>query len=208
MIFSAKKEDTKPLVIPLIANTKTSSALAALKSLKNTLDGVEEDVVIVENELKPIVIDISGADTITLEEKAAAEILNSLVEKQNLENTDNGLVLPLTADELPLDGAAESTIDDYENIPIANFGLAMLRGMGWKDEENKKKTDAKIDGPTLRPKGMGLGADKMIKAKPLLVEPARGEVLAIQKSASVRVLSGKHKDLYGQVSVKHLFIFF
>lgn len=123
-----------------------------------------------------------------------------------LADGQSSLVLPLTsADELPLDGAREPTQDDYDAIPIGHFGLAMLRGMGWKDEDKKgsdgKPLDpTKIDGPVLRPKGMGLGADKMIKAKALLVQPAKGEVLSIRKGASVRVLSGKQKDLYGTVS--------
>lgn len=89
----------------------------------------------------------------------------------------------------------------------------MLRGMGWKDEakigsDGKPLDPTKIDGPVLRPKGMGLGADKMIKAKPLLVQPAKGEVLSIRKGASIRVLSGKQKDLYGTVSTLTHFGFF
>lgn len=31
----------------------------------------------------------------------------------------------------------ESTLDDYESVPIEQFGLAILRGMGWKDGEGK-----------------------------------------------------------------------
>lgn len=27
----------------------------------------------------------------------------------------------------------ESKLEDYEKIPVENFGLAMLRGMGWKE---------------------------------------------------------------------------
>ena len=29
--------------------------------------------------------------------------------------------------------AEVSTMDDYENVPIEQFGMAMLRGMGWKE---------------------------------------------------------------------------
>lgn len=29
----------------------------------------------------------------------------------------------------------QSSLDDYERIPIEEFGLAMLRGMGWKETE-------------------------------------------------------------------------
>lgn len=27
----------------------------------------------------------------------------------------------------------ESTLEDYDRIPIERFGLAMLKGMGWKE---------------------------------------------------------------------------
>lgn len=198
------------MVIPLIENTKTSSAIAALKSLKNTIEGTEEEQVVVDASTSQQT-DVSDNIQKTLEQQAAQEILNSLKERQDLAGDgDNGLVLPIKADELPLDGAKESTLDDYENIPINHFGLAMLRGMGWKDEEKKvsgKSDSTKIDGPMLRPRGMGLGADKMIKAKPLLVAPAANEVLSIKKNACVRMLSGKHKDLYGTVSQYKYFFF-
>jgi len=26
----------------------------------------------------------------------------------------------------------QSTLKDYESIPVADYGMAMLRGMGWK----------------------------------------------------------------------------
>ena len=28
--------------------------------------------------------------------------------------------------------AEQSTMDDYDAVPIEQYGLAMLRGMGWK----------------------------------------------------------------------------
>jgi len=33
----------------------------------------------------------------------------------------------------------QATDDDYEKVPIEQFGLAMLRGMGWKDGEGVGK---------------------------------------------------------------------
>lgn len=189
-------------MIPLISNTKTSSALAALKTLKHTLEGTTEEIAVDASKLS-IDVDVPGA---TLEQKAAHEILNDLREKQDLNGNDGGkgLVLPiLSAADLPLDGAKESTIEDYESVPVSHFGMAILRGMGFKEAEKKpseKGDPTKIDGPMLRPKGMGLGADKMIRPKPLLVEPAKGEVLEIKKNCCVRVLCGKYKDQYGMVS--------
>lgn len=192
-------EAVKPLVIPKLANTMTSAAMAALKSLKNTIEGVDEAVPPPPS--NGVSQPTANGTPQTLDQKAAHEILQSLQERQALDAApDRSLVLKAkTADELPLDGAKESTMDDYEDIPIKQFGLAMLRGMGWKDEEQSKEDKLKNDGPVLRPRGMGLGADKMIKAKPLLVEPAQGEVLSIRKGAVVRLLTGKFKDNYGTV---------
>lgn len=190
----------------MIGNTKTSAALAAIKSLQQTLDGTDDDAApAADANAAPAPVDNATDATSTLEQKAAREILNSVRDAQNGMAGDsalaNSLVLPLSSDQLPLDGAVESTADDYEEIPISHFGLAMLRGMGWKDEDKATAAAKKAaEGPVLRPKGMGLGADKMIKAKPLLVQPAKGEVLEVRKGASVRILSGKRKDSYGQVS--------
>lgn len=202
MLREVKKEE-KPLIIPLTSNTKTSAALAALQALKDTLEGKEtpaNESVVCENVN-------TNDDPKTLEQRAAQEIINSLAERQELDDETNKVFsLPLkTADELPLDGASEPTLNDYEDIPISQFGLAMLRGMGYKDEV---KSDKKItmDEPMVRPKGMGLGADKMVKPKTLLIAPAKDEVLEFKKGACIRVLLGKHKDLYGQVSKRFYFI--
>lgn len=119
-------------------------------------------------------------------------------QNEDVDNEENAttLTLPLKKDEPALDGAKESSIDDYESIPIAQFGMAMLRGMGLKDEEIRAKS---TKDPELRPRGMGLGADKLAKPKKLLVAPAANETLEIKKGACVRILAGKYKDLYGQV---------
>lgn len=43
------------------------------------------------------------------------------------------LEVPKTEDTIILEGKAEPTMDDYENVPIGDYGMAMLRGMGWKE---------------------------------------------------------------------------
>jgi hypothetical protein len=69
--------------------------------------------------------------------------------------------------------------------------------MGWKEEEEKEKA---FDVPTVRPKGLGLGADKVVKKQPLLIAPGQNETLEIKRNANVKILAGKHKNLYGTVS--------
>lgn len=61
------------------------------------------------------------------------------------------------------------------NHQIAAFGLGMLRGMGWKEEEGIGKTKQKIDEfkTTVRPKGLGLGAIPVQKKKEKIKEESQ-----------------------------------
>jgi len=88
----------------------------------------------------------------------------------------------------------ESTLDDYEENPIEGFGIAMLRGMGWKKGSGVGKTfkrDVPLFETQLRPVGLGLGAD--IKAPPK-------EGLSMKKNAYVIIESGIHKNKCGVVT--------
>lgn len=197
-----EKVEAAPLTIKMIGMQKTSSALASLMRRRAVLLGEEEPD---PEEVTPVAQSIAevtaGGPTESLEQRAARELISAIQNNGAEGLDDQKLVLPaLSADELPLDGAKEATLDDYDNIPIQQFGLAMLRGMGWVDPPPKKKGSGPIDdAPFLRPKGMGLGADKALKPKALLVQPEKNEVLEIKKQAYVRILGGKQKDQYGQI---------
>ena len=52
----------------------------------------------------------------------------------------------------------QSTTEDYENIPVEAFGLAMVRGMGW---DPKAKQGTAVHEPKVRPQLLGLGATPM-----------------------------------------------
>lgn len=195
------RKEEKPEVLPVIPlktdnNATRLRASMALKIIKEEqgIESIDESTAATEK-IQNEVISIRPNET--LEEKAAREILENLKVKKE---TNETLVftLPLKPDELPLDGAVESTIDDYESIPIKDYGLAMLRGMGWKDEENKKGNKNTLV-PVVRPKGMGLGADKATKPKALLIQPALNEILDMKVNAYVKVNNGKHSGYYGQV---------
>ncbi|KAH8312373.1 hypothetical protein KR044_010454 [Drosophila immigrans] len=197
----AEKQEIAPLIIQLATNQKTSTALASLMKRRAVLLG-EDDADPEETTADPqSIAEVTGNnDSSNLEQRAARELLAAVQSNGNEAVEGDKLVLPaLKADELPLDGAKESTIDDYDSIPIQQFGLAMLRGMGWKDPPPKKKGAPEDDAPFMRPKGMGLGADKALKSKALLVQPEKNEVLEIKKQAFVRILGGKQKDQYGQI---------
>lgn len=188
-------------MIPLSTEQK-STPLTRLIEKRSQIEKrmkLEEECEISEKKVKEMEItETTEKKEETLEQRAAREIIESLQARENEVAEQKVFTLPLHPDELPLDGAKEPTLDDYERIPIADYGKAMLRGMGWKDEEEKKSD--KVDIPVQRPKGMGLGADKLIKPQPLLIAPGKEEKLEVKKRACIKILAGKHKNAYGQVS--------
>ncbi|PWA31876.1 hypothetical protein CCH79_00006473, partial [Gambusia affinis] len=108
----------------------------------------------------------------------------------------------------------ESTEADYESVPVEAYGLAMLKGMGWKKGEGIGRTfkqDVKPIEHQLRPKGLGLGADRSAikdlepgkRQRPPKPgeEQSKQEELAMAPGGCVLVGSGAHKDLYGKVKL-------
>ncbi|XP_026532120.1 G-patch domain and KOW motifs-containing protein [Notechis scutatus] len=107
-----------------------------------------------------------------------------------------------------------STESDYEEVPVEAYGLAMLKGMGWKAGEGIGRTfkqDVKPAENRLRPKGLGLGADRSA-AKDLKPsgsqrppkpgeEPSKSkdEPLGLVPGGAVFIESGPHKELYGKI---------
>ncbi|CAF1319943.1 unnamed protein product [Rotaria magnacalcarata] len=98
---------------------------------------------------------------------------------------------------------------DYEQVPIEEFGMAVLRGMGYKEDaglgiSNKKQVDVFV--PSSRPRGLGLGADRKIlekinQLKRNLKKSGIDEKddLCFEKGAFVLVEKGLHQDLYGTI---------
>ncbi|XP_061470264.1 G-patch domain and KOW motifs-containing protein [Rhineura floridana] len=107
-----------------------------------------------------------------------------------------------------------STEADYEEVPIEAYGLAMLKGMGWKAGEGIGRTfkqDVKPLENRLRPKGLGLGADRSV-AQDLQPsgprrppkpgeEPSKSkdEPLGLVTGGAVFIEVGPHKELYGKI---------
>jgi G patch domain/KOW motif-containing protein len=102
--------------------------------------------------------------------------------------------------------ADRSTQDDYERVPVSEFGLAMLRGMGWKEEEGiglKNKKVVELREPVVRPRGLGLGAERPQATKDVL-PPSKdskdsSKVLAIKVGAFAVINKGHRKGMYGQI---------
>ena len=70
-------------------------------------------------------------------------------------------IIPITEDEALRQDIDElpdpATLDDYTDMPVSEFGAAMLRGMGWKgDGKGKKNVQPWL--PQSRPALLGIGA--------------------------------------------------
>lgn len=215
--FSKNPEDEvkSKLAIPMTNDQKTTpiSKLmeerlkhARRRNIKLELNGdnikvgtdVNPDV---EMKQEPVAVEVKQEPIEeTLDQQAARELFEDLQAKV-VKTEVKVFEVPMHPDDLPLDGAKESSFDDYDRVPIGDFGKAMLRGMGWKDVEgNDESKKIDLDGPILRPKGMGLGADKVVKKQALLIAPNKSETLEIKRHACVKILAGKHKNFYGTVS--------
>nr|XP_057906984.1 G-patch domain and KOW motifs-containing protein [Doryrhamphus excisus] len=107
-----------------------------------------------------------------------------------------------------------STEDDYKKVPVEGYGLAMLKGMGWKKGEGIGRTfkqDVKPYEYKPRVIGLGLGADRSairdLEPSKTRRPPKPGEVrdkeeeepLVLGRGGCVLVESGAHKERYGKI---------
>jgi hypothetical protein len=60
-----------------------------------------------------------------------------------------------------------STLEDYERVPVEEFGAALLRGMGWKEGDEKRGTVARPKDVKRRQNLLGLGATELKGAEEL-----------------------------------------
>ncbi|XP_041429205.1 G-patch domain and KOW motifs-containing protein-like isoform X2 [Xenopus laevis] len=194
--------ESKPLVIPLIDKNRWAKP--------NKTKDKEED-----------------ASPRTEEEAVLSQAVKELIEEsrraQEDTETNQTLSIPLLMQNRIPDGyedgekvdvslrpdSAEAA--DYDVVPVEHYGMAMLRGMGWKEGEgigHTFKQDVKPLEQKLRPKGLGLGADRSAlkdldpkkPRKPLKPgEEPQEESKGLGTGSAVQIQSGAHKDMYGKV---------
>lgn len=109
--------------------------------------------------------DLEAAEALQHEALTSNEDTSSTVNKMVLPSTGNRLInsniedsdrVKFENDVSRLPAALALDSDVYKTVPIADFGAAMLRGMGWNDKsDNMKDTD---DSTMPRPHRLGLGA--------------------------------------------------
>lgn len=111
----------------------------------------------------PQAMDVDLADDgLTAAQRLDKQALESLLTGKA---TDTARVVPAITDEEALQADLASAPDEpsiaaYEATPIEGFGLAMLRGMGWKDSdgENRKGANKPPAEVKRRPALLGIGA--------------------------------------------------
>ncbi|KAF1929547.1 uncharacterized protein M421DRAFT_123537 [Didymella exigua CBS 183.55] len=181
-------EKNGPLVIPSLPNRnwREEARKRQLQKAPHTKQS-GEDVVMEEPE-KEVVFgltvpakaeaqDSGAAEAETMDVDARGQDGEALTDAQRLEkaalehllngkSTDTQRVVPAITDEQALandlqDAPSEPDLDAYEATPIEGFGLAMLRGMGWKDSDGDSRTGTPAKAPKevkRRPALLGIGA--------------------------------------------------
>lgn len=115
---------------------------------------------------------------------------NRLVGLENCKNESEKLKFDLNL------RPSEPTEQNYSNIPVSEFGAAMLRGMGWKGPTDlKSKDDESVNKP--RPERLGLGAsevkdlNELKKRKP--IEQSLGLEMTKEETRKLELLDLKKK---------------
>ncbi|KAG9270357.1 G patch domain and KOW motifs-containing protein [Astyanax mexicanus] len=165
----------------------------------------------------------------SVESQAVKELIEESQKQQerwkNGTQIDPNLTIPLLmqnqvpegfedGDQIKVDLRPESSTEaDYDRVPVQAYGMAMLKGMGWKEGEGIGRTfkqDVKPIEHQLRPKGLGLGADlSAVKdlqpsgprriPKPGEESGKDDESLVLAPGGCVQIKDGAHKDLYGKI---------
>jgi len=212
---SRKKVEKKELVIPLIRQNEWRIDGNKKRALPRPEDMDTENGDGDNESLgKKVKIDGNSAKGVaeSLEDLAIKELLGQpsatngdedkplLLQNQvpNGYEEDDNLDVSLRPDQ--------PTLEDYDAIPIEEFGMAMLRGMGWKKEEGiglKNKKHVEMIEPHLRPKGLGLGATLSQQAQQDIqnsqANKNREEQLCFKIGAGVQLQRGTEKGKYGKI---------
>lgn len=183
-------QENTPLVIPMKPNT-----LITAERLKEIADKVESVLVEAEPTNKEISIREKPPENETIEQMAVRELMEDA--KKEVKVDTSKLMVALSSKPV-IEGEKESSLDDYEAVPVQEFGMAMLRGMGWTQDNEQSKYKQ----PQLRPKGLGLGADKVItenQKKKSTKDNKNDEELTIVKNSFVKITTGKFSGYYGKI---------
>lgn len=180
-----KKEKKKDLVIPLIKQNQWRIPNNDKSTTETTLDDLA---------IKEIISESAKANK----------------DWEQRENKEINAIPLLVLNQIPVGYEDENKMDvalrpdepavaDYENVPVEEYGLAMLRGMGWKPGDPIGNTNMKHVTPVqaaIRPKGLGLGAGQNVANKK---QSDKEEELILGKGSYVYIENGQYEGMFGQV---------
>ncbi|NXO73966.1 GPKOW protein, partial [Phainopepla nitens] len=103
-------------------------------------------------------------DLPSVEAQAVQELLQEARQSQEQPEGPSGppIAIPLQLPDKDVATGPLPTRQDYEAVPVGQFGLAMLRGMGWSQGQGIGRTFSRVVLPLEhrpRPRGLGLGAE-------------------------------------------------
>ncbi|KAJ8046817.1 G-patch domain and KOW motifs-containing protein [Holothuria leucospilota] len=209
------EEEEKELVIPLIQKNRWHGHDAQAEETSRSHEKKKSSI----NQKKKL---LDGESMSGLDKEAVNEIMKETRDYNETWNERDKegqtLTIPLLMVNKPPEGyETDDKLDvsirpdeaeeaDYDSVPITSFGMAMLRGMGWKETEgigNKMKKVVQPIEAVSRPKGQGLGAERGPSKKKATNKSQEGELEeeaeGFVKGAGVLVKSGPHRNLYGLI---------
>lgn len=169
-------KEKSPLVIPLIQNNvwraeKRKKTTGITETSRTDSSTTNSSSLVVEENVKKSRQDESLSKEESLEEKAKRELLSEAQAytdtAQETASTSKRTIPILLVNKVPEGYEEDANFDvslrpdkptqaDYERVPVSEFGMAMLRGMGFDEKKAESITPVEVK---IRPKGLGLGAD-------------------------------------------------
>ncbi|KAM4878307.1 G-patch domain and KOW motifs-containing protein isoform 2-T2 [Sylvia borin] len=136
----------------------------------------------------------------SVEAQAVQELLQEARQSQEQPNGGSGppISIPLQLPDKDVATGPQPTPQDYEAVPVGQFGLAMLRGMGWSQGQGIGRTFPRVVAPLERrprPRGLGLGAE----APPGPPKPGESPQGGPALGDPVCIQGGPHHGLQGKV---------
>ncbi|KAJ7782846.1 DExH-box splicing factor binding site-domain-containing protein [Mycena metata] len=168
----------------------------------------EDDGEAVEERQAEMVIDV-GEEEETEDQRALRAILAGADGMENTESTIDIIPTPMSEGDAFKQDVEElpdvATLDDYNRVPVAQFGLALLRGMGWKEgtAASRKPGKGMVQPylPEARPALLGIGAkerevldDGSTKKSGANKRPERRYVPVIKQDREGRPVSGRESS--------------
>lgn len=182
-LFLLKKTPAKPGLARNVLGTQEEdegpkkTSIDAFDSKEGALSGAEavskpKQLVIVPQTLsvgllkksKPMNPDSKGITTTDSSDNTKDDLARASLLSGETFDTGNNLTLDLSQNSSSK--SAENSEKDYEDVPVEQFGAALLRGMGWDGKMSKDKTTD----VSHRQKGMVLGIGSELVGKELEAE--------------------------------------